>query len=1435
MKRQKVLLFLCMYFSSLGIYAQQKKVVSNHLSMQDGLSSNIVSAIAQDSLGFMWFGTSAGLDRFDGRHFDHFRSDQDDPNSIISNVVRDVFVDNEGSLWVAYDNGISKYLFEENRFLNFYTNSENLKIPYAIIRFHQLDSAHLILDQTGKGLFHIFNTQKNRVEISFDAKEYLTSTTSDVYLKLLTIDKRNGIWITLNNKLIRIEYDNNSFIFQDITSLIPPEASTDGSFDISECQDSDKFIISSGNHVGLYDFNNNHKIQLLYAKNYDFNISGVQVFNPKHLWINSENSGLIQLSIDNLEELNRYKHKNIRSQDIQKMERDQDGNIWFIANNELIVLEKKSGSFTHFYGSPFEENALPEFSTGDNEQVFLDNTGTHWLRTTNNGVACFVPKNSYFEVYSKTHNNKGLKNRELWGISTNRDSQLFIGGDQLSLYDYRKGNYLDIDITGIKKSFEGSTTTFTEAKNDLFFIGSNTLNLCKTEGSQLKIIHEFRPDQNKNSIGGWSVITTLLDEDNSLWVGGNFGLSRYIPETEGYREGEFQNKFNFDNTIQPISSQIWFIGEDSKNRLWILTNKGIIRSTPDKKTFSSLKLQNYFRNLKSPVSAKCFLEYPANTYWIATEGAGLLMLSDTLTENIQFSTKSGFPTNHLYSIFNDSLNNLWMSSNRGIIKFNPETRDINIFTESDGLPTRQFNAGSFHKSPYTNKIYFGSNKGCVGFNPNQVEVDHMHGHLTISKLFINNQPIGVGDTVNGQQVLKKAITHLDEVTLSHENREISFQLSHFNFVNPNQVRYSYKIVNYHNSWQVLPIGQDRISLMGLPQGEFVLKVKSYNHSEKETVKETELRITILPPWWKSLWAYLAYAVVLICLFLIIRRIMYAHAELKHKVKIEQLNSEKAALSLKTNKLELEKQKEVEEMKTRFFMNVSHEFRTPLTLILAPLEALIKRTKEAEAKSQLTIVKRNANRLLKLVNQLLDMRKLETGNMKLSVSCGNVEEFMNDIFNTFKPLAESYGIDYQLNIECEESLHRKPWTGYFDPDILEKILFNLLSNAFKFTPQGGAVWLNVRFDEYYIQIEVTDTGTGIPENDLPHIFDRFFCNTHNKTGTGIGLAFTKEITHLHKGTLRVKSNTGEHNHGTTFTLEIPISAEKFNDFEISEKSHDLKIDPMTCPDIVPVNQGNNSSNTLSYKTKSLSVLIVDDNKDMLSLLEEHLKDEYHILTANNGLEAYNASVRHLPDLIISDVMMPEIDGIELSKKLKTDVKTSHIPIILLTAKATEKEQLEGLQTGVDDYISKPFNLDILKQKINNIFKNRKQLIKKYQENNFKNPISTGLNTVDQEFIKKLIDVIHEDIENPDLNVDYLAKKMFVSRAQLYRKMKALTGQSVNEFIRSVILHKSKEYLTEPGIRIIEVAEKCGYTSTNNFSTHFKNQFGCTPKAYIKSLA
>lgn len=779
------------------------------------------------------------------------------------------------------------------------------------------------------------------------------------------------------------------------------------------------------------------------------------------------------------------------------------------------------------------------------------------------------------------------------------------------------------------------------------------------------------------------------------------------------------------------------------------------------------------------------------------------------------------------SITEDYQGNIWLGTIKGLNKLALKSGTITKFYTESGLQSNEFSDASVCTTQDKKVILMGGSGGINWFQADRVKQHPWQAKVVISGFVVNNKTVTPGMESGSYTITDSWVTVAREFNLSHDDNTFSLQLSTFTYNNVEQIRYAYSING--DAWRTVPAGQNELAFSHMAPGSYKYRIKAICNGYETPVKE--FTIIVHPAWYASIWAKLFY------LLLLIAAIMLYLCHRKHQME---------DLLILQQHIHAE---EMGEAKIKFFMNISHEIRTPLTLIITPLLSLIKEDKEPHRQGIYEIIRKNSERILHLINQMMDLRKIDKGQMVMRMCKTDMVSFINEEYDLFKQQAIAKSIDFEYQHDCEEL------PVWIDRNNFDKVIINTLSNAFKFTPTAGHILLSLTHTGHHAYISIKDSGIGIPKDKLETIFQRFYQTpadpNERNVGTGIGLDLTRSLVELHYGTISARNNEGEKGskfeHGSEFIIRIPLGKDHLKPEEIIEEEEMKKEQNKELAEAEqeeqlaenndqPAETLNNSDTTpASAKGAKAEIVIVEDEEDIQEYLKAQLSSDFKIRTYPNGKVALNEILKNKPDLVISDIMMPEMDGTTLCAKLKSNINTNDVPIILLTAKSREEDQLEGLQTGADAYILKPFNMDILHRNIINLLTVRRTLRNKFTGNESQNHQveQIEMQTPDNSLMQRVMEVINENINDSDLSVDMIAQKVGISRVHLHRKMKELTNQTPHSFIRNIRLQQAAKLLKDGKQSITEVMYACGFSNSASFSTMFKNLFGCSPREYMQN--
>jgi len=1356
-----VLLSLPFYaFTQSGTYNFAK------LDVYNGLSHNQVNTIIKDSKGFMWFGTLSGLNRYDGYSCKIFRQNLSDSTSLLDNNILSLYELPFGKMWVATQGGACIYDPVTEKFdANYINYLHSLGFPSGTI-------LKIVKGNNGRYWFLYDNRNLYLYSVADKKARPFSQQDSAQAPEIITSVKETAdgkLWVIYQSGFLQLyDIDANKIIFSSIALQQQYKVNNNNNLYIDSDGDLWVWVYT----YGVYMFNPRNNT----AKVFKENTSPSRLNSSLVAQIVQDENGLIWVATDHggitlIDKKNGFKTsylvnnptdpKSLSQNSITAMYKDDNGIVWLGTFKQGVnYLNSSIVQFPHFH---HQESNSKSLQYDDVNRFAEDKSGNIWIGTNGGGLIYFDRRNNSFKQYLYDPNNKNsLSNDVIVSLWIDHEGILWIG-----------------TYFGGLNRFDGKDfTRYEHQANDSLSLADNNV---------------------------WEIFE---DREQNLWIGTLGGGLDLLDR----KKGQFihkQNKQGIQNQLP--SNYISAILQDSKGNLWVGTVGGIAVFEKNKTTPVFYQQTNN-KNSLSNNNVICIAEDSRGRIWVGTR-EGLNLFNEETKEFQVFTTTNGLPDNLVLNILEDQFQNLWLSTPNGLCNVVPTqsqkgvTVTVITYDETNNLQSREFNDNAALKTR-AGELIFGGPSGFNIIYPDKIQKPAYHPNIIFTGLQILNKDIGPGEMVNNRVILSKSLSQLDQIDLKYKENVFSIEFASLDFGYNARDKYAYMMQGFNAEWLYADGNHRRVTYTNLDPGHYVFKVKVLK-GDGSWSEIKSLQINIQPPFWRTPLANIIYFLLIAGLLLLARRITVDRVHMRFEVFQKRREAERAH--------------SLEQLKTKFFTNVSHEFRTPLSLIISPLDKIIKLATDEEQKKQLNLVQRNAKRLLNLVNQLLDFRKMEVQEIKLHPSIGDIIRFSKDISDSFMDIAEKKGIQlsFSSNIENLEI--------YFDKDKIEKILFNLLSNAFKYTHDNGRVSIALTYnapdsneDDGTLAIEVKDTGIGIPADKYEKIFERFFQtdvpDSMVNQGTGIGLAITKEFVRLHNGIISVKS---EPEKGSCFTVLLP--AKKI--YESSARPINYSV-PLEEAEQIMMEEGRKGD-------KKKTLLVVEDNEDIRFYLKDNLKGQYHVEEATNGKEGWE-KVKHLnPDLVVSDIMMPLMDGIELARKIKTETLTAHIPIILLTAMGNEEKQLEGYNVGVNDYITKPFTFEILASRIRNLLAQQKLLQKRFQKQIEVNPGEVTITPVDEKFLKQALEVVEKHMDNPEFSVEDFSRDMFMNRVTLYRKILSITGKTPIEFIRSIRLKRAAQLLEKSGMSVSEIAYEVGFNNPKNFTKLFKEEFKVLPSQYVAS--
>lgn len=1338
---RKVCFALLQFF--ILLHGNAQTISFHHVTIETGLSSNSVLSITQDSAGFLWFGTRMGVSRYDGTRFKNYVYNAKDSNTISHNDVVSLFCDSRKTVWAGTYSGLNRYNEEKDVFERITLNSGvvNINCIYE-------DKKGTLWIGSSNGLYAFADRQPNNLKIFKSGK---INSIAGNNVRAVFEDHNGHLWVGSNNGLTRMISQKDGYRFENFT----------------------------------HDPSNPRSLSAVH-------VTTITEDAKQQLWIGTQNSG-INLFDPTTGSFTRFgktgnNTSGLINNNIRIITSTRNGLLWVGTQEGLSIIDPVTKNIQSYQNDPGNKKSLSQNSI---YSLYEDANGSVWIGTYFGGANSTYPYSTNFSVLQNHATRSSLSNNVVSSIVEDRQHNLWIGTEGGGLNYYNR-----------------TTNQFTVYKNKLGDAGSLGSNLvkvvmidkeqniwCGTHGGGLNVLdrkqNKFKRHLYKENDAATlrSEINSLMQDDNGrLWVGSNQGLQLFIKKGTELTPLSFSSINGF---VNGIPARTFY--KDAQGAIWIGGVPGLY-----------VVNGNNMKELNSDLHINSITQDKKGNIWVALSEGGISMYNSSNGKFIRYTEKEGLPNTNVISLLEDENGFFWLSTDKGLIKYNPALKTAQTYTVSDGLAGNEFNYNSYLKDS-RGEFFFGGYHGITSFFPVAIETNSYVAPVVFTGLRLFNKDV----VINGDdKLLSRNINQTKSIVFSHNQNVFTIEFALLNFIKSSKNKYVYKLEGFDKTWNDVTTAS--ATYTNLPSGSYTFLVKGANNDGVWS-SPASIELKILPPFWLTWWAYCIYVLTFAAIMFLVVRFFFLRALLK-------------------------KEDELHQVKLNFFTNVSHEIRTHLTLIMAPVDKLLD-TKQNDGfiQQQLTQVKTNANRLLKLVSELMDFRKAETNHLNLHIERHNLIPFLQDIYNSFQETSSAKHIHVSFIHEAEDI------PVYFDKEQLEKVFFNLLANAFKFTPEGGRISLMVEQKENKVNITVTDNGRGIAPEYLDKLFTNFFQVADHglqNTGYGIGLALSKNIVELHKGSISVESEVpvnGKEGR-TVFTVTLLQGNRHFETNILTETNPVIQT---AAAEPAPVAVPHQPVIAGPTEEKQFSVLIAEDNPELRSLVIETFNTQYNVISCEDGLQGWNTAVEQIPDLIISDVMMPEMDGFTLCTKLKTDERTSHIPVILLTAKSSQNDQVSGLETGADIYITKPFSTKILELNVRNLLAAREKLRQKFSQQIIAAPETTAtadaaadtfVNTVDKEFLTRVIQLVDEHMDDPDFGVEKLARKVAMSPPILYKKIKAVSNMSVNEFVKSLRLKKAAQLLQQTDMTVYEVAYNVGYNDRKYFSREFKKQFGKTPSEY-----
>ncbi|MDR2917175.1 MAG: response regulator [Tannerella sp.] len=1421
---QKIVLI---YFFALSFLCKAQDVNFSHISSQSGLSQNTVRAIVEDRKGFIWAGTLDGLIRYDGYKTLSYRPQPNNPNSLPDLRIKDMYVDRDGYIWIkTYKEEFSCYNPATDSFYNFVPEKINDRLVH-FSNYHEAGNGDIWLWRDHAGAMRI----RKKENFDFSGNYFLTELQNPVRCcNFLYEDSQGFIWLGGTSGLYKISenddiesyYTNQTlFTFTDATEL-------NGKI----------YFTTNSSQIFVYNIKSGDFEQINYEKETIF-VSTTKLTNSEILLV-SLSSGVFTFNVYN----NRFDKPSWaldpKLTGEMRMITDKNNGIW---------LYNLSGIAWYYNQETHHVKQMRLISedltnTIDLERFFFyhDSRDLIWIATYGNGLFCYDPRADVLTSYRNTTDKNSLASDFLLSITEDRNGNMWIGSEYAGIIRATTTpDYIRI-VRPEKETLVGKSNnvrTIFEDSYDNIWVGTKnrslyiydsklTNNKCisehinpyslvedknhrmwiGTKGNGLyifdtrtlnEIAHYTHSRTDSTSLNHDFIFHIIIDSKNRVWIA-SFGGGIDLVCEDGNGKPTFRHFIQERNARRNVRC----LYQDSNGKIWAGTNNAVVCFDPEELIENPDAYIVYENDPDRPRSIsnndiKIIYEDNEKHLWIGTAGGGLNCLQEISYENDAvfetFTTNNGLADDFVSGILEDG-DYLWISSENGLSKFDKKNNEFTSYHFSDETYGNNFNENSFVKCRNGNLLW-GCLDGLLVFSPKAFLPTRQTPVVTLTELQVESTKEHLNRTENN-------IGYTDKIKLNYHQNTFTIGFSTLDLRNPDKNKYTYMLEGYDKNWNPTS-NLNSATYKNLPHGKYTFKVKGANHDGIWNEEITQLNITITPPWWESVFAYICYAILGIVLFCVILKIILNFNRLNNAVEVE---------------------KQLTNHKLRFFTNISHEFRTPLTLINGAVENLNTQTNiSPEIARQINVLSRNSTNLSRLIEQLLEFRKIQNNILRLDLEETDMVDFVKEIYSGFQEIASQKHIDYLF------SANRDSFFMYIDRKKVDKILYNLLSNAFKFTPKEGRIELSIDINPEHkkCKISIKDNGIGIPKEKQHLLFNRFMQLNFSSAGSGVGLSLVKEFTEVHKGKIDFENNPEG---GSIFSVEFSTSNEiyKGENFIPSPQSGTTKarstisvsMDSATETNEIPVIDDATLSN---YK-----ILIIDDNMDIRNFLTDEFSKYFMVDTAEDGKQGLRKAIESNPDMIICDVMMPEMDGFEVVRQLKGEFQTCHIPIILLTAHSSIEHQLEGIESGADAYITKPFSLKYLVARVMKLIDQREILKKRFSKGHVLDLSLITSTDKDKDFANKIEKILEENYSDSRFSVDRFSELVNMRRTIFYKKIKGITGFSPNELIKVKRLKEAAALLLKDEFTISEISYKVGFEDPLYFSKCFKTHFQCAPSKY-----
>ncbi|MDT3402130.1 two-component regulator propeller domain-containing protein [Mucilaginibacter terrae] len=1449
-------LFAGIILAFTSVYAQPKYNLK-HYTTTDGLSHDRISCIAKDREGFMWFGTWDGLNRFDGYNFVSYKGRAGDSSNLENNKIRLINEDKQGYLWVkTFDNKIYRFDKKTEGFLAIQGKEAPQFIKNVLVdRIVPISNGDVwLLSQKQGALCAYAQTSGRGVPVIKAYTDKGKFRIANNQIKFLLEDYLNNIWIGtqagINCLRKTASGDYESVDFKNTRSVL----NASYSFTCIKQYGNLLYIGTQQGVVFVYDPARQSVKTLNIVPGTTIN---ALVVDKQKIYLTTKGKGLVEYD----QSAQQVKHYLQEFASLKRLSQDSHGLLWIEPSNGVIKFDpvkqthklftqKKDAEaltihttfqiFEDAYGVlwacmagggfGYYDRTADQLNYFHNEPgtpvqqfsnvitaMYPDPTGVLWFSGYDRGINKVVLHPDVFkhEVIDNSASAKTVN--EVRALCQDHAGRLWVGTKAGQVILYKNGIKLGNPFVNLQPQELGKVYSIYEAKNHTIWLGTKGNGLIEAtpipgDPQHYKAVKHVADAANPNSINSNMVYTIMEDLRGRIWIGTFAGGLNLL-----VRQGNttiFKNQHNsFKNYASARANGVRHLQEDAKGNIWMATTNGLVIFNPDE-GIDQFKFHRYTKVRGDETSlggndVQYILRDKSNVMWLGIFGGGLqkAITNFDLTQKIHFKVytmANGLPNDIILSMVNDNQNRLWIATENGLSEFNPATEAFKNYNTDDGLPPAQFSESAFVKTADGNLV-LGCTKGFVSFNPVRISSRKQYANIAFTNFQVSNKTITPG---GADSILQYAIDQTPQITLKHNQNLFNIDYTALNYKIGHKVWYAYKLEGFDKQWNHVK-NTRQATYTNVPPGTYTFTVRTTSNYLFKNNPSKSITITILPPWWKTWWAYLIYVILVIAALEVARRIIFTMIRLKHRVAVER---------------------KIAEMKVDFFTNISHELRTPLTLIVNPLKQISQNEElSVKGREHINLANKNADRMVRFINQLLDFRKLQSGKTRLKIAETDIIALVKNTTSYFTEVAIENHINFSFKANVE-SIYAS-----VDEEKIDIVIYNLLANAFKYTSANKSIMVSVCARDSDIEIKVIDEGIGVPEDKLKEIFELYYTSSNKKVtkGTGIGLAFSKELIDAHHGDITAANNAIG---GMTFTVQLKAGKNHYLNDEVDF------VAPLQT-EVARVEQVNEIENirpeltVIDYNAEKPLVLIVEDNSELRKFLGEQLSVYYRVEMAADGAIGVQKAIELVPELIISDVMMPNMDGIAMLDALKQHMNTSHIPVVLLTAKSSVENQMEGMRYGADFYVTKPFNTEYVLVLVESLIKQRKQLFNNLLGSKNLVQLSPGeilITSKDEQLLKQVMETVETGMTDPDFNIDDVASGIGLGRTTFYKKLKSLTGLAPVEFVKEMRLKRGKQLIDSGEYNISEISYMVGFSSSGYFSTCFKEKYGQSPSQYLKSL-